>query len=388
MSAVFGLEAKDAIEYINNKGLQLTYNYDEMKNESHHKAFTVAKVTRLDVLNDLHNAVAEAIKNGTNFNEFKNKIKPTLQSKGWWGTQEITDPKTGETKEVYIGSRRLKTIIETNVRVAYQVGKYKQMRGYKKAVYWRYVSALLETSRKSHKTKHGIIKHRDDEWWRTNYPPNGWGCKCTVTAHTKSELEVEGWKLDTSKDNIADKDWAYDVGAGSQVSAISKINLDSSLKELPTIKKELSYKELSDNELKDIFYKSMALKSGDTFIDKIGDPTVIDDNLFTVANGFSKISKQDRHLYLDEFANLLKDPDEIYLQFEKLENENENLVNPKERLVKKFIKYYQTSTGAKRALIAIFEYQKDKTQGVTLHFINSAGSIENKRNEKLIYVKD
>ena len=26
----------------------------------------------------------------------------------------------------------------------------------------------------------GIIKPVDDPFWNTNYPPNGWGCRCNV----------------------------------------------------------------------------------------------------------------------------------------------------------------------------------------------------------------
>lgn len=387
-SAVFGLEPDKALEYFKNKGLNLTYDYDEMMYEAHHKAFTVAKVTRLDLLQDINEELYKAMKSGATFEEFKKNIVPTLQKKGWWGEKEITDPKTGEIKKVYIGSKRLRNIYNTNMRVAYSVGRYKQMIGFKKAVYWRYRSALLENTRVSHAAKHGLIKHRDDPWWSVNYPPNDWGCKCNVTAHTKSELGDEGWKVDEgAHENIAGKDWAYDVGAGSQVAKLSKIDLDKSLDKLPTILKNSKYKGLNDEAVKKKFYEDLSIKSGDTFIDKVGDPTIIDDALFHTL-GFAKATKKDRHLYVEEFAKLITDPDEIYLEKESLRSASEDYAEFDKRLVKKFIRYYKDEKGNKRALVALFEYLKDKTQGVSLYFVDHPSTVEKKRIEKLIYQKE
>jgi len=42
------------------------------------------------------------------------------------------------------------------------------------------------------------------------------------------------------------------------------------------------------------------VKKGEIFIDKVGDPMIIDDNLFTSHTGHLKIIKKDRHLLLDE----------------------------------------------------------------------------------------
>lgn len=207
------LKPVEAISYIKSKGLKLTYDYVEMMFEAHHKSFTVAKITRIDLLKDMHEAILEAVENGLAFETFKERIKPTLQEKGWYGLQEITNPQTGEVKEVYIGSRRLKNILYTNKQVAYAQGRYKQQAGFTNAVYLQYRALKHGNRRDEHQKKHGIIKHRDDIWWSTNYPPNAWGCKCFVTAHTKKEIDRKGWKVHTEKlENIAHKDWAYHVG--------------------------------------------------------------------------------------------------------------------------------------------------------------------------------
>ena len=356
--------------------------------EAHDKAFSVAKVTRADLLDDIHVSLQEALKSGATFKEWQKEIKPTLQKKGWWGEKEITDPKTGEVKKIIIGARRLRNIYNTNMRVAMQKGRYKQMRGFKKAVYWRYVSALLENTRTSHSQKHGLIKHKDDTWWSVNYPPNDWNCKCTVTAHTKSELEDENWSIDENKhENIASRDWAYNVGSQEQVGRLSKIDLDKSMDKLPTIVKQSKYKDLSDEQVKKKFFDDLGIKSGGIFIDKIGDPTLLDDSLFQTF-GYSKVTKKDRHLYIEEFEKLISDPDEIYLEREALRNPSEDYAEYDKRTLKKFIRYYKDEKGKKRALMGLFEYQKDKTQGVSLYFVDHHNTVEKKRVEKLIYQKE
>ena len=74
------------IDYLKNKQLTLTYNHYELLKKAHDKAFTVAKVTRMDLLNDIHSSLIEAIKTGRNFEAWKKSIIPTLEKKGWWGT--------------------------------------------------------------------------------------------------------------------------------------------------------------------------------------------------------------------------------------------------------------------------------------------------------------
>ena len=61
---------------------------------------------------------------------------------------------------------------------------------------------------------HGKIAHRKDKFWETNYPPNGWNCRCSVEFISKDEMDELGWTemSDIEKTlNYADSDWAYDT---------------------------------------------------------------------------------------------------------------------------------------------------------------------------------
>lgn len=374
----FNLPPKDAIAYLEGKGLQLSFHYDEIMHESHHTAFTVAKVTRLDLLSDIHDSIVRAQRDGIPFEQWKKDLTPTLKKYGWWGETSVADPKTGEPKDIYVGSRRLRTIFDTNMRVSYSVGRYKQMMGLSDSLYWRYVAVLDSRTRPGHAAKNGIILHRDDPWWRINYPPNAWNCRCKVRAYRLDELEAKGMKVsDTVHENIASPDWAYDVGTGSRVGRISKIDLDQSISDLPKIMPNSDYAGLSTDQLKQKFYEDLGIDSGTVYIDKVGDPTLVDDSLFHSFSGHSKIMKKDRHLYIDAFASTITDPDEIWIEYDE----------KAKRIIKKMFQFFTDEKGKKKALVAVFEYLADKTQGVSLYLIDSASTVEKKRMQKIVYRK-
>jgi len=362
--------------YLNNKGFKLTFNYDEMIGKAHHKSFTVAKVTRVDLLNDIFTSLNEAMQTGETFKDWQARIKPTLQKKGWYGHKEAIDPKTGEIKDIYIGSRRLRTIFNTNMRVAYSVARYEQMQALTTATYWRYTSMLLPHTRDSHRAIHGTVLPKDDAFWNTNYPPNAWNCKCKVRAYSKAQLKKRGMSIQPkAPQSVASKDWSHDVGAGSKVGALSKMNLGTGLS---MIAPNQALDNLSDSELKDRFYKTLSIQQGDLYIDKIGDPMDIDNSLFTTAKGDSKIKKRNRHLYIDELAKTIANPDEIYLEVENRTG--------KSKLIKKMFRYFKDEKGDTQAFMALFTYEKDKTIGTSIYVV-APNIVAKKRVEKLIYKK-
>ena len=110
---VAGLPPEDAIAYFAAKGYELppTFDWRDMWQEAHTAAFTVAKSAGFDILGDVHSACLAALENGTPYNEFAKQLAPILQEKGWWGKKEMTDPVTGEAKEVQLGSPRRLNII-------------------------------------------------------------------------------------------------------------------------------------------------------------------------------------------------------------------------------------------------------------------------------------
>lgn len=213
----FSTAPEKTIQYLKDKKLELSFDYKELQKEAHQKAFTVAKVVKLDLLADIQNSLVQSMKDGKSFDKWKKELIPTLVQKGWYGKQEIVNPSTGEVKEIDIGSRRLRTIFETNTSAAYFQGRANNI--YNSLNEYLQYKSLLEGNRRIlHKQMHNIVKHRNDPFWKTNFPSNGFGCQCDVISLSKKDLERRGLKVDTNYYGvIADEDFAYDTRNLSQV---------------------------------------------------------------------------------------------------------------------------------------------------------------------------
>ncbi|XLM22155.1 phage head morphogenesis protein, partial [Chromobacterium piscinae] len=103
----------------------LTWDWEELWQDAQAQAFTVAKVTRLDILQDIRDAVEKALVEGKTLAWFKKELTPILKAKGWWGKQDVLDKETGEVREVQLGSPwRLQTIYRANLQTAYMAGRW------------------------------------------------------------------------------------------------------------------------------------------------------------------------------------------------------------------------------------------------------------------------
>ena len=230
----FFAKPENVVKFLQARKPEIRFDYDEIMHEAHSSVFTVAKITKIDLLSDIQKSLSEAYKDGRRFDEWQKDIKPLLAKKGWLGDVSVTNPNTGETKRIYVGSRRLRRIFNTNMRVSVAKARYEsQMNSH--AQYFRYVAILDSRVRPNHKKLHGLILPKTDKFWDKNYPPNDWGCRCKVQALTEDEVKSEGWQVSKSAPlNIAGKDWAYNVGKANNKDKIlkekiKKIDKDSAL---------------------------------------------------------------------------------------------------------------------------------------------------------------
>jgi SPP1 gp7 family putative phage head morphogenesis protein len=191
------LPPKEAIEFFRRKGYAFGFAWQDVWQEEHVRAFTVAKAMSRDLLEDIRGAVDKALADGTTLEQFQKELRPLLEAKGWWGRKPMTDPLTGEERTVQLGSpRRLRTIFNVNMRTAYQAGRWERMQRNKKAFpYVRYVSVGDMRVRPQHRAWHGTIRPIDDPWWDTHYPPCGWNCRCTAVPVNDRMMERRGWSV-------------------------------------------------------------------------------------------------------------------------------------------------------------------------------------------------
>ena len=189
-----GLVDKAAFEHFKAKKILPGFSHYDVWLYQHSLAFTVAKMMDADMLAEVKDAIEAAQRNGTAFADFKKRLKPYLMAKGWWGEQVMTDPLDGEPKLVQLGStRRLKTIFDTNMRTAFAAGQWQRIQANKKALpYLRYNKSASGHPRDGHKRYYGLVLPVDHDIWKVIFPPNGYGCKCSVSALTARQAEEEG----------------------------------------------------------------------------------------------------------------------------------------------------------------------------------------------------
>ena len=192
----------EAVRFFESKGYAVGFDWRDIWQQEHARAFTVAKATRLDVLQDIRREVDRAIREGTTLGDFQKRLTPTLQAKGWWGRKEAIDPLTGEVANVQLGSpRRLNTIFDTNVRASHAAGRWARIERTKEArPYLLYVAVLDDRTRPEHRAWHQIVRPVDDAFWSSFYPPNGWFCRCIVRQLSARDLE----RLDLSVSSDGD----------------------------------------------------------------------------------------------------------------------------------------------------------------------------------------
>lgn len=193
------LPPKKAIAYLESKGYTMTWNWEELWQEAQSQAFTVAKVTKMDVLQEIRNAAVQAVKDGWTETTFKKNLTPILKEKGWWGVQEHTDD-DGVVSKVQLGSpRRLETIYRVNVQTAYMAGRFaEQLENVDDRPYWMYVAVLDSRTRPAHRALNGKVFRYDDPFWSSFYPPNGWRCRCRVVALSADEVKARGLVVEHS----------------------------------------------------------------------------------------------------------------------------------------------------------------------------------------------
>ena len=148
------------------------------------KAFFISGIAKADLLSDIKAELIDAMETGITADEFRKQIDTIFEKHGWSKLQPY----------------RIDTIFRTNMQIAYQSGRYRQMTTDTVLVmrpYWRYIAVLDGSTRPEHAAMHGKIFKNDHSFWDTWYPPNGYNCRCMVQTVSEREMKREGWDIET-----------------------------------------------------------------------------------------------------------------------------------------------------------------------------------------------
>ncbi len=186
----FRLTPEGAVRYLQGRArVRVTYDWHELWQDEHARAFTVSRLTRADLLEAIRQRIEASVQGDLSRRDFMRDVKAMLREAGWWGENRVLTPDGREVKTRF-GPRRLALIYDVNTRMAYAAGRWERIQAAKAShPFLRYVTRADERVRQSHRQWHNVTLPVDDPWWQTHYPPCGWRCRCTAVALRAKDVD-------------------------------------------------------------------------------------------------------------------------------------------------------------------------------------------------------
>jgi hypothetical protein len=398
------LPPERAIAFFRQKVNMPTRAWDDLRHGAHARAWSVAGVQAQDMLTDIRAAMDKAIAQGTTLEEFRRDINPLLGRLGW------ADRGPG-----YV-AWRTRVVYETNMRTAYAAGRYAEMTDpdvLAARPFWRYRHSGKKDFRQLHKDWDGKVIPASDDFWKTHFPPNGWGCGCYVQSlgpRDLARLGMDGpdqapssggrpWTDPrTNEKHVVpagiDPGWDYSVGRSwlngtmppelaeqlRPATAIAERQVPANLAPLPPVRPADPSLILPDG-LPDEDYARAFLEPLGATLDRAavlrdvqGTRIVVGRDLFTAADGSLKIRKRGRHRFMRLLALALLDPDEIWLDWA--------LIGGEAVLRRRYLRRF--ALGREGNAMTAFEWTPAGWYGVT-SYNTKATSVEAQRTGVLLY---
>lgn len=405
------LDFQEQIQFLRRKVAIPTDRWDDLRHGAHVRAASVAGMTQVDLIQDVYSALE---RHAGDYEAFKASFDDLVVKAGW-----TPRPRAGRSEEQTL-AWRAGVIYATNMRTSYMAGRYQQMTDpdvLAARPYWRYRRNYARHPRAQHLAWDGTVLRASDAWWKTHYPPNGWGCHCDV--ETLSERDLA--RLGKSGPDLAptgasyqsrdprtgqseirhagiDRGWEYNVGeeavaglvppelqaplppAGA-APAFDRAKLPPLPPERPVDASRILPDGLSDAEYIDAMLAEFGAQIGHpvAYRDKSGGIITISERMFEQRGDDGstrdlKATKLGRHRYLRLLADAIQDPDEIWADWG---------TGPGGKTMLRRA-YLRRASIDGQHLFSRFEWSEDGWYGVTGYNVN-ANYIQNRRTGALLY---
>lgn len=383
----------EASAFFRQKTRMPTKAWDDLKGGMHARAFVVAGAMKDSLLVDFQTAIDKAISSGTTLNDFRKDFDSIVKRHGW----------------NYNGSRgwRSKMIYQTNVSTAYQAGRYKQMLSpavVKERPYHQYVHGGSKDPRPDHLAYDGLVLPYDDPFWKTHRPKNGWGCKCSIRTLSKGDLKRIGKEAPDVSPTIEidkstgiakglDKGWDYDPAFTAWGQPLS----DSAMATWRTQGHKAWESLTPGNWETEGLKKILPFKA--TVTKRLANATTIGEfegKLKGVLNGVEKVFKLpndsrilvnakslsqhvdlNRSGYASYIPELLENPDEIWMSFQRHKGTGKILLR------QRIVKALEIEKG--RYLLMVAQSQGGMFEAWTIIPTKRPGYINGQRHGKLVW---
>ncbi len=344
----FNMPMREAVAYLAQKVRTPTRRWTDLDGPAHTRAFAVAGVQADDLLAGIKAGLMKAVAEGTTLAEFRRDLEPMMERLGWRAK--------GRAYEAW----RTRLVYQANLNTAYAAGRYAQMTDpdtLEALPFWIYRHSRKRDPRPQHVLWDGKVLAATDDWWRTHYPPNGWGCGCWAEAISRRDLRQLGkdgpdaapqdgtrpWR-DPVTDQVVqvpkgiDPGWQHNHGEGwlrgvvpqelredlRPLAEAAASQAPAALPPMPAPRSAGAARVLPDGLTDEAYARAFleplgaSLEQPRVIRDTTGARLVVGRALFEDGKGRLKIRKRGRHRFMALLAEALLDPDEIWADWEQL----------------------------------------------------------------------
>ncbi len=183
------LTFKEASRFFKSLNVMTQASFNNASDEVKRRAFTVAGNLNVQMMAVIQDELVKQIESGTSLRDFDQAITKRLNSAGFLPT---TNPKG------ILKASHTETVFRTNALNAYNTGRVRQASQPNVArVFptWEIRTARDNRVRDSHKALNGKRLLASDPFWRNNYPPFDYNCRCRVVSRRSIKNVVDGGEL-------------------------------------------------------------------------------------------------------------------------------------------------------------------------------------------------
>ncbi|QPF36499.1 minor capsid protein [Acinetobacter johnsonii] len=201
----------EALQYAHSKKVVLPDEFYSMDLKTRQMATTVSFLSSLEQAESVIKSLNKTLASGGTFNDFQKLVAES---------------------EIVLPKHYLDNVFRTNIQSAYGHGRWQQQQRNKdKRPYLMYSAINDSRVRPAHLALNRIVRHIDDPFWLTHYPPLGFRCRCSCIALTEAQALKYGITPDDKLPEVAEAlDWSsHPLQFGELELLVDKKIADSSL---------------------------------------------------------------------------------------------------------------------------------------------------------------
>jgi len=174
----WNLPFEEAIKFLKSLVPLTRQEYDQLDHHLKFRAFTIARVFSVDVINKIKERYVKALQKGERPADVMQFLDETLKKVGVHPENPFW----------------LETHARVNFLSAYNAGRWVQIKQSKTVKYLVYNAIIDKRTTKLCKTLDGTVKLIDDPFWEKSYPPNHFNCRALATVVRRELAHIKELK--------------------------------------------------------------------------------------------------------------------------------------------------------------------------------------------------